>query len=363
MLRYNQPYLEKYTGYNSRYECPACHDKHSFARYIDGNTDKVIHPSCGRCNHESSCGYHLTPKQYCPDYQPPKSSEVLKQEASPLTRGLGRIPKQYLIQSIGYESNFVVFLCSLFDHYTLESPIIERLMRDYYLGHTKDKAIIFWQVDGQGRIRTGKVMQYDPITGRRLRDVSGAIDWVHARLKREGVLPKDFYLVQCLFGEHLLAKNPDWVVALVESEKAAIIGSGVYPDYVWLATGGRSQLSIDKLRVLRGRTVIMFPDVDGYGYWTEKAKEVEAIGCKVMVSDLLEKNATAQDRVNKIDLADWLIRELQRPQPLETIHKHFTDEEKALHRLAAINPTVYSLIDDLDLVSTATGKRVLTHLE
>ena len=206
-------------------------------------------------------------------------------------------------------------------------------------------------------------MQYNPITGRRLKDVSGAIDWIHARLKRDGVLPDNFNLVQCLYGEHLLAKYPNRIVALTESEKFAIIASGVYPGYVWLATGGKSQLSIDKLRVLKGRTVILFPDVDGYDYWNQKTKEIEAIGCKVMVSDLLEKNASAQDRANKIDLADWLIRELQRPQPLETIHKHFTDEEKALHRLAAINPDVYSLIDDLDLVSASVGKRLRTHLD
>ena len=61
---------------------------------------------------------------------------------------------------------------------------------------------------------------------------------------------------------------PDKVVALVESEKSALIASGVYPEYIWLATGGKSQLSIDKLKVLQGRTVIMFPDVDGFEYWS-----------------------------------------------------------------------------------------------
>lgn len=54
----------------------------------------------------------------------------------------------------------------------------------------------------------------------------------------------------------------------------------------------------------------MFPDVGGFEYWSNKAKVVEAIGCKVVVSDLLEKNATEEDRINKIDLADWLIRTL-----------------------------------------------------
>ena len=97
-------------------------------------------------------------------------------------------------------------------------------------------------------------------------------------MKKQKLLPGDYNLVQCLFGEHLLKMYPDKVVALVESEKSALIASGVYPEYIWLATGGKSQLSIDKLKVLKGRTVIMFPDVDGYEYWKNKAKDVEVIG-------------------------------------------------------------------------------------
>lgn len=54
----------------------------------------------------------------------------------------------------------------------------------------------------------------------------------------------------------------------------------------------------------------MFPDVDGFEYWSNKAKELECIGCRVIVSDLLERNATDEERDNKIDLADWIIVQL-----------------------------------------------------
>ncbi|WP_368043483.1 DUF6371 domain-containing protein [uncultured Alistipes sp.] len=320
MTRYNAPYLEPYKGRSSRHECPACHDKQSFARYLDGSTGAVIHPSVGRCNHESGCGYHYTPRQYFQDN--PTRKEVCTPGVPGRTyrrpilpKEPDYIPKEYLARSLGYGSNFVTFLCSLFAPYTVESPTIARLMSDYYFGMTKDKSIIYWQIDEHNRIRTGKIMQYDPATGKRIKNTSGAIDWAHAKLKRDGILPGDFNLVQCLFGEHLLKRYPDKVVALVESEKSALIGAGVYPDYLWLATGGRSQLSIDKLRVLRGRAVVMFPDVDGYELWCEKAQSLETIGCKVIISDLLEKNASPADRVAKIDLADWLIRQLQASAP------------------------------------------------
>ena len=64
MNNYNQPYLEKYSGRASRHKCPKCGDPHSFAYYLDGNTGQPIDKTVGRCNHESGCGYHYTPKQF-----------------------------------------------------------------------------------------------------------------------------------------------------------------------------------------------------------------------------------------------------------------------------------------------------------
>ena len=234
-------------------------------------------------------------------------------------------------------------------------------MQDYALGATKDGSVIYWQIDTKGRVRTGKVMKYNPETGHRIKD-AGGINWVHAIMKKQKLLPDDYNLVQCLFGEHLLRIYPDRVVALVESEKSALIGAGVFPEYVWLATGGKSQLSTDKLKILKGRTVIMFPDVDGFEYWTSKAKEVESIGCKVIVSDLLEKNATEEDRANKIDLADWLIRYLSdgtvtndwlirylSDGTVTNAINEVSESERILQAMKEANPDLQLLIDTFDL--------------
>lgn len=350
MNNYNQPYLEKYTGRASRHKCPKCGDPHSFAYYLDGNTGLPIDKTVGRCNHESGCGYHYTPKQFFIDNPVEKERFVSPVQQKPIQkpqREIGYIPFQYVEKSASYNSSFVYFLCGLFDRYSLESPTIERLMQDYALGATKDGSIIYWQIDTKGKVRTGKVMKYDPNTGHRVKD-GGGINWIHAIMKKQGLLPDDYHLVQCLFGEHLLKMYPTKVVALVESEKSALIASAVYPDYIWLATGGKSQLSIDKLKVLRGRTVVMFPDVDGFEYWSNKAKEVEAIGCKVVVSDLLEKNATDEDRANKIDIADWLIRCLSESTVTE-VKTAITETEKILQAMIEANPALQLLIDTFDL--------------
>lgn len=350
MNNYNQPYLEKYTGRASRHKCPKCGDPHSFAYYLDGNTGLPIDKTVGRCNHESGCGYHYTPKQFFIDNPVEKERFVSPVQQKPIQkpqRKIGYIPFQYVEKSASYNSSFVCFLCGLFDRYSLESPTIERLMQDYALGATKNGSIIYWQIDTKGKVRTGKVMKYDPNTGHRVKD-GGGINWIHAIMKKQGLLPDDYHLVQCLFGEHLLKMYPTKVVALVESEKSALIASGVYPDYIWLATGGKSQLSIDKLKVLQGRTVVMFPDVDGFEYWSNKAKEVEAIGCKVVVSDLLEKNATDEDRANKIDIADWLIRCLSESTVTE-VKTAITETEKILQAMIEANPALQLLIDTFDL--------------
>ena len=346
MNNYIQPYLVKYSGRDSRHQCPKCGDPHSFAYYLDGNTGQPIDKTVGRCNHESSCGYHYTPKQFFIDNptERERHKEVMVQSLSPRQKKeIGYIPFSYVERSVSYNSSFVHFLCGLFDRYSLESPIIERLMQDYALGATKDGSVIYWQIDTKGRVRTGKVMKYNPETGHRIKD-AGGINWVHAIMKKQKLLPDDYNLVQCLFGEHLLRIYPDRVVALVESEKSALIGAGVFPEYVWLATGGKSQLSTDKLKILKGRTVIMFPDVDGFEYWTSKAKEVESIGCKVIVSDLLEKNATEEDRENKIDIADWLISHLQMQ-----IRQEETPKPDVMQRLIESNPIFELLVREFNL--------------
>lgn len=86
-------------------------------------------------------------------------------------------------------------------------------------------------------------MQYNPDDGHRVKNgQTSTVDWIHSLLKRRHELAEEWQLSQCLFGEHLLNTYPDKVVVLVESEKSAVIGSAIFPGYVWLATGGKSQL-------------------------------------------------------------------------------------------------------------------------
>lgn len=217
------------------------------------------------------------------------------------------IPFRFIQQSASYKSNFARFL---FEHFSDEQ--IRNAAENYALGATKNKEIIFWQIDMTGKVRTGKIMQYNPPTGKRIKHKSGAIDWAHNKLKQKKQLSEDFNLQQCFFGEHLLKIYPEKLVAIVESEKSAIIASCIMPELVWLAAGNLNGLSVEKCQVLKGREVMLYPDLGAFEKWSQKAVEIQKqYNCKITISGLLEDEATASERTNGLDIADFIISELK----------------------------------------------------
>jgi len=314
--------LEPYKGMNTRYRCPAinCGKDKTFSLYIDTETGEHIHPSVGRCNRESNCGYHYTPKQYFQDnnFSFDKSKSFKPQPIKTQTRAITFIPVEVLKASLkGYENNyFVNFLIQLFG-----TEITTQLIKKYFIATSKhwNGATVFWQIDTQGKVRTGKIMLYNADTGKRIKEPCNYINWVHKAFKME-----NFNLQQCLFGEHLLIDKTK-PVAIVESEKTAIISSIYFPQFIWLAFGGIG-FNIDKCNVLKGRTVTLFPDLNGFEKWNNKAKELSHLA-NFTVSDLLERKANEVERKQGFDFADYLIKfdykafttqkEIEQPQAVQ----------------------------------------------
>ena len=375
-MQYKQPYLQPYKGTATRHICPSCGMKQCFTLYLNGDTNEPIHPTVGKCNREIKCGYHYTPKQYFNDHPTfckdvingvlnlPKTHSSLYKPLSitpkPTIPTLqpGTIPFSYVEKSTSYRSNFVRFLCEI-----MTPEQIDWVGENYALGATKNKEVIFWQIDNTGKVRTGKIMQYNPETGRRIKHESGAIDWIHNKLKKSGTLPEDFNLQQCFFGEHLLKIYPDATVCIVESEKSALISAAVLTDCIWLATGGLNNLTVDKCEILRGRTVILYPDLNAYDKWNEIAARIRnSIEVDISVSTLLEEIATPEAKAQGLDLADFLINQLKNnnsnstpetpepdPEPIipPPAPARFTPE---LEAMIEANSAVLTLIDKLDLV-------------
>lgn len=316
--------------------------------YVDEAGDP-LHEYVGRCDHESSCGYHYTPKQFFADHPDLKPGKDWRDGhpifvTKPTPKPLCFIPDHVVNRSVRFNHDFdlITFLKTI-----LDPMVVEGLIEQYHMGVTRGRDTIFFQIDKLGRCRTGKVMKYDPDTGHRIKDENtpGRITWVHSLMKQSGQLPRDWELTQCLFGEHLLLENPGMPVALVESEKTAVICAGLMPRYLWLATGGKSCIN-DRLLVLKGRKTIAFPDIDGFREWTEKLAKYPDLG--ITVSPILQQNATAEDLEAHIDIADWLIRYKTQPAK-DPVKKHCVDFLKAARYISPeYHGELEELIEDLD---------------
>ena len=284
-----------------KYACPACQQMR-FVRYVDSFTGEQVADEVGRCDRESSCGYHLRPSEYFHmtgknPFNIPKPARKPQSEPEPVEPSF--IDAKVVQASLTRynQNNFCRWLCSVFG----EQKAFE-LTAAYQIGTSKHwpGSCVFWQIDSVGKIRTGKIMRYNSQTGRRVKDLRNPITWVHAVMKIQ-----PYHLQQCLFGEHLLSQFPDKSVAIVESEKTAIVASGFIPGIVWVATGGKTSKLKEKLQAVAGRKVKLYPDLMAFEDWRKVAAGLPG----VTVSDILERRATEADRAAGLDLADYLLRE------------------------------------------------------
>jgi hypothetical protein len=262
--------------------------------------DKPLHLQSNlHTSHSKSQTSVPQPPHHYPD---PGALFLTPQPSQPITPDY--IPRKYLKRSLSYNSHFVRFL-----HKHFSDLQIAEAANNYLLGATTKKEVIFWQVDIHGKVRTGKIMKYNPQSGRRVKNGYGGINWVHHKLKKSNPSFSDFNLSQCYFGEHLLRLYPDKPVAIVEAEKTAVIASMIYQDYNWLAAGNLNGLNVEKSRVLLNKTVILYPDAGCYDRWLRKADQINReLPLHLTVSAFLEHFAPPQQTHHGYDLADYIIK-------------------------------------------------------
>lgn len=241
---------------------------------------------------------------------------------------------------------------------TTQRQRIERMMSDYHIGHAKGGHTIFWQIDEQGSVRTGKMMKYRT-DGHRDKAANWSFDFIHSTLSRRrdaygniidsGPYPHpELYdpdrqeMRQTLFGMHLLHRyGGNSTVCIVESEKTALLMSIAYGNHVlqtWMACGGLENLTRERLApIIRARRkIVIYPDRDGIAKWTDKAN---AIGY-----DLLTVDTTPVTRWwlpsdgDKADIADVVIRYINTSTAISTMQD-----------VADAMPSAKPLIDKLNL--------------
>jgi len=318
---------------SKKYVCPRCNKK-SFVKFIETETGNYLNDEFGRCDHESSCKYFKTPtgelKNTFEVINKPPPEPSFHDYSLVIQSG-----KNYK------QNNFIQFLKTLFT----EAEVKEAILK-YLIGTSKhwNGATIFWQIDINEKVRHGKIMLFNPETGKRVKskDGNGLINSVRSVLKLN-----DFNLNQCLFGLHLINETNQKTIALVEGEKTAVIMSVFKPQYTWLATGGKGGLKYEFLKPIKSCKIIAFPDKSEYNDWLNKATELNGFGFNIVVNDWLEQQYIYDDGT---DLADVYVNEFRTFEHPTKVEVYYTETEKAIHRIEQHTPEIWELINTFDLV-------------
>ena len=113
--------------------------------------------------------------------------------------------------------------------------------------------------------------------------------------------------VQCYFGEHLISRYPSAIIVLVESPKNAILGTCLWPQYLWVAAGNKNMLTRPRLQCLRGRSVIVMPDADAEQEWRTILDGMRDIATFVFSSMI----PSFRDMGSKCDIGDWVVERMR----------------------------------------------------
>lgn len=341
----NQPPRYSLEKGSKKHHCPDC-NKRTFVLYIDTETGDHLPEQYGRCDRESKCSYHLNPyldgyakaiweqeqgnRSELPNNWKPQRKKVIPQPTpEPVFFDFDTFKQ--ILQPERYEKN--TFIQNLF--YRVQFPFevdeVTKVIQLYRLGTVANGyragANTFPFIDIKDNVRAVQVKQFDEqnhttgtdflhsiIEKHHTRNNKPLPEWLEAYTKQDK-------RISCLFGEHLLNKYHSNPVALVEAPKTAVYGTLYFglpetpESLIWLAVYNKSSFSFDKLKVLQGRFVYVFPDLskDGNTFkeWETKAKEFESRlpGTRFIFSDLLEQLAPERDKGEGNDLADYLIKQ------------------------------------------------------
>lgn len=281
---------------SKKFHCPSC-GKKRFVRFIDHETGEHLDHEFGRCDREVNCGY----------FKIPYGNEMtefnyISQETIPSTFHDFNLVEKSIYRT--NQNNFHNYLLSIFG-----SKISWQIIQKYKIGTAKFfyNGAIFWQIDEQNNVRGGKIIQYQT-DGHRTQK----LNWIHSYLLKKKYI-NEFNLSQCLFGLHLIQDNRNSPIAIVESEKTACIMSAIFPTFLWMACGSLTGITLNKLRPIKNRKIILYPDtslptkgISAYQKWSDYADKFNDLGYEIYISDLLENVTNDEQRKCGFDLADFV---------------------------------------------------------
>ena len=231
---------------------------------------------------------------------------------------------------------------------------IDDVLKAYHVGHARQGHTIFWQIDNDGIVHTGKMMLYRP-DGHRDREARYGFDWIHSALFRDKRLPQwdedRLEAKPTLFGLHLLNRfGPHATINIVESEKTALIMAIAYGNHtgqVWMACGGLEMLNRERLKPIieQHRRIVLYPDRDGIDRWRAKLENLRYDRMHLNAEPIL--NWWREEDGPKADVADVVVRIINNAKPpIEPLTEQ---------------PEVKNLMQRLDLKEVHNDEETETH--
>lgn len=318
-------YWYEFDRSSKKYICPNC-GKKTFVRLVKIDNKELLPEEYGKCDRANKCNYSAFPPYrsnkndlaytiHKPIYKPVETAR----------KTLVHLPPAVLEKTLTANHCDNSLLSGLKEYFNPET--IEAARKLYSVG-TIDTgeyctACTFPFIDAVDNIRAIQVKTFENLH-------TVKTNWVHTLLeqayRRNNIeIPqwlKDYAdtansKITCFFGSHLIKQYPNATICLVEAPKTALICTLFYgaPEdtgKLWIATGAKGFLTSERFAPLKGRKVVLYPDLGAYNDWVRLAiKALEKHKASVTVSNEIEDKASEQDRKDGLDIADFIIRDIK----------------------------------------------------
>lgn len=300
--------------------CPRCGaGKGAYKEYVDdyGKPVDPLNHLCGKCDSEKRCGYHVTPSEWQKQHGKIDGEWRKKEEVQKTRIEIDKRTVSATIRKDAYVINTLVVWLRSLPWNSAQRETLEHALQLYCVGTMKNGSVIFWQIDQDRVVRTGKKMMYSS-NGKRLKDSEGhsiGFGFMHNIIPETKVLldAGTHTYIQCAFGLHLTKVFPDAEVHVVESEKTALLMTCYdqmhWHEHVWVAVGSMYQLKPEWLPGLKGRIIVCYPDANAVEEWKARAEAMMREGWRITVSTTWMKCYDVEHDP-KADIGDLVLKKL-----------------------------------------------------